>query len=222
MNNRFYMICTRDTVGSNASFHCKDGKGYATDIDKAHVYTLEEAQRAWEHGRCIDQPVCTESVLSLAEYHVDCQYIPNETVIESKCNYYVGYVKGDWDGNDVYWLNNRGYPSTNFSIAKRFTTPDLTMDNIVWLPFDIADAQKRRTFRLANFSARSMVQSKGLRVPEWLKKQRRRKGSSGKTRWNCPCCGKISWQHNPYDYDGCLDSACDEYRSNNYLYALEC
>ncbi len=208
----FYMICTRETVGSNASFHCKDGKGYATDIDKAHVYTLEEAQRAWEHGRSIDQPVCAESVLSLAEYHVDCQYIPDETVIDKQCNYYVGYLKDDWDGNDVYWLNDRGYPSTNFSIAKRFTIPDLTMDNIVWLPFDVADAQKRRTFRLANFNARSMVQSAGLRVPEWLKKQRRRKENSGKTRWNCPCCGKISWQHNPYDYDGCLDRYCSEYR----------
>ncbi|WP_277850493.1 hypothetical protein [Moellerella wisconsensis] len=206
------MICTRETVGSNASFHCKDGKGYATDIDKAHVYTLEEAQRAWEHGRSIDQPVCAESVLSLAEYHVDCQYIPDETVIDKQCNYYVGYLKDDWDGNDVYWLNDRGYPSTNFSIAKRFTIPDLTMDNIVWLPFDVADAQKRRTFRLANFNARSMVQSAGLRVPEWLKKQRRRKENSGKTRWNCPCCGKISWQHNPYDYDGCLDRYCSEYR----------
>ncbi|KPD01973.1 hypothetical protein V5070_02855 [Moellerella wisconsensis] len=208
----FYMICTRDTVGSNASFHCKDGKGYATDIDKAHIYTLEEAQKAWEHGRSIDQPVCTESVLSLAEYHVDCQYIPRETVIQEGCTSYVGYVKGDWDGNDVYWLNDRGYPSTNFSIAKRFTTPDLTMDNIVWLPLDIADAQKRRTFRLANFNARSMVQSAGLRVPEWLKKQRRRKGNSGKTRWNCPCCGKISWQYDPYTFSGCLDIYCREYR----------
>lgn len=208
----FYMICTRDTVGSNASFHCKDGNGYATDIDKAHVYTLEEAQRAWEHGRSIDQPVSKFWVDALADYHVDCQYIPRETVIQESCNNYVGYVKGDWDGNDVYWLTEGYKPVTNFSFAKQFCEPDLTMDNIVWLPFDIADEQKRRTFRLASFNARSMVQSVGLRIPEWLKKQRRRKGNSGKTRWNCPCCGKISWQHNPYDYDGCLDGTCREYR----------
>lgn len=208
----FYMICTRDTVGSNASFHCKDGKGYATDIDKAHVYTLEEAQRAWEHGRSIDQPVSKFWVDALADYHVDCQYIPRETVIQEGCTSYVGYVKGDWDGNDVYWLTEGYKPVTNFSFAKQFCEPDLTMDNIVWLPFDIADAQKRRTFCLSSFKARTMVQSAGLRIPEWLKKQRRRKGSSGKTRWNCPCCGKISWQHNPYDYDGCLDRCCSEYR----------
>lgn len=207
----FYMICTRETVGSNASFHCKDGKGYATDIDKAHIYTLEEAQRAWESGRSIDQPVSKFWVDALANYHVDCQYIPRETVIQEGCTSYVGYVKGDWDGNDVYWLTEGYMPVTNFSFAKQFCEPDLTMDNIVWLPFDIADAQKRRTFRLASFNARSMVQSAGLRIPEWLKKQRRRKGSSRKTRWNCPCCGKISWQYDPYTFSGCLDYKCEEY-----------
>ncbi|XQH61416.1 hypothetical protein QPE40_28205 [Klebsiella pneumoniae] len=28
MSNRFYMLCTRETVGSNASFHCHNGNGY--------------------------------------------------------------------------------------------------------------------------------------------------------------------------------------------------
>lgn len=51
MSNRFYMLCTRETVGSNASFHCHNGNGYSSNIDRAHVYTLEEAQRSWELGR---------------------------------------------------------------------------------------------------------------------------------------------------------------------------
>ncbi len=45
MNNRFYMMCLRETVGNNASFHCHNGNGYSSDIDRAHVYTLEEAQK---------------------------------------------------------------------------------------------------------------------------------------------------------------------------------
>lgn len=47
MSNRFYMMCLRETVGNNASFHCHNGNGYSSDIDRAHVYTLEEAQK---HG----------------------------------------------------------------------------------------------------------------------------------------------------------------------------
>ncbi|EKI4633759.1 hypothetical protein PC147_004822, partial [Escherichia coli] len=53
MNNRFYMMCLRETVGNNASFHCHNGNGYSSDIDRAHVYTLEEAQKAWNCGRDI-------------------------------------------------------------------------------------------------------------------------------------------------------------------------
>ena len=62
MTNRFYMMCSRETVGNNASFHCHNGNGYSSDIDRAHVYTLEEAQKAWNCGRDIDQPVCADSV----------------------------------------------------------------------------------------------------------------------------------------------------------------
>ncbi|HFN5956445.1 TPA: DUF551 domain-containing protein [Escherichia coli] len=66
MNNRFYMMCLRETVGNNASFHCHNGNGYSSDIDRAHVYTLEEAQKAWNCGRDIDHPVCADSVDAMA------------------------------------------------------------------------------------------------------------------------------------------------------------
>lgn len=65
--NRFYMMCLRETVGNNASFHCHNGNGYSSDIDSAHVYTLEEAQKAWNCGRDIDQPVCADSVDALEQ-----------------------------------------------------------------------------------------------------------------------------------------------------------
>lgn len=102
MTNRFYMMCSRETVGNNASFHCHNGNGYSSDIDRAHVYTLEEAQKAWNCGRDIDQPVCADSVDAMAVWHVDCQYIPTESLIESDCTAYVAYKKGSWNGNDVY------------------------------------------------------------------------------------------------------------------------
>ena len=57
MSNRFYMMCLRETVGNNDSFHCHNGNGYSSDIDRAHVYTLEEAQKAWNCGRDIEPPI---------------------------------------------------------------------------------------------------------------------------------------------------------------------
>lgn len=215
MENKFYMLCTRETVGSNASFHCKDGMGYSSDIDKAHIYTQEEAQSAWNSGRSIDQPVSKSWVDGLSEYHVDCQYIPRETVIQEGCTSYVGYVKSNWDGNDVYWLTEWRKPAVNFSEAKKYEQADMLRDSVVWLPFELADANKRRTFAISKFNTRSMVQGCGLRIPDWLKKQRRRK-DSGKTRWNCPCCGKISWQYDPYTFSGCFDFSCKAYHNGIY------
>lgn len=214
MSDRFYMICTRDTVGNNASFHCYKGNGYSSNIDSAHVYTREEAQRSWELGREIDQPVCADSVDALAVWHVDHQGIPHETVIENGCNEYVAFKKGDWNGNDVYWLQSAGLPTDDFSKATIFTQANLEEPGVVWLPYSTADAVKRRTFNINALNRRTMVQGAGLLMPDWLKKQNRRKANrTGKVRWNCPCCGRISWQYNPYDFDGCSNFNCEGWRA---------
>ncbi|EFN5018078.1 hypothetical protein FQJ41_05890 [Escherichia coli] len=213
MTNRFYMMCSRETVGNNASFHCHNGNGYSSDIDRAHVYTLEAAQKAWNCGRDIDQPVCADSVDAMAVWHVDCQYIPTESLIESDCTAYVAYKKGSWNGNDVYWLQHGGLPTDDFSKATIFSVANKNEPGIVWLPFSIADAAKRRTFNINNFNRRTMVQGAGLVMPDWLKEQNRRKKSrSGKVRWNCPHCGKITWQYSPYDFECCSDYNCEGWR----------
>ncbi|EKN4861460.1 hypothetical protein [Yersinia enterocolitica] len=206
MQNRFYMACLRDTVGRNMAFHCYRGCGYATDIGKAHIYTLEEAQKSWNLGRDIDLPVSADAIDAAAVWHVDHQLIPSKNTIETDCAGYVAFIKDKWNRNDVYWLSDL-MPTDDFNKAKVFPEPDVTESSLVWLPFVTADAVKRRTFNIDQLNRRTMIQAAGLRVPDWLKRQTRRK-SSGKTRWNCPHCGKISWQYNPYDFDGCADWAC--------------
>ena len=213
MSDRFYMMCIRETVGDNASFHCQNGNGYSSDIDRAHVYTLEDAQKSWNLGREIDQPISADSVDALSVWHVDCQRLPTESVIEEGCTAYVAYMKGNWNGNDVYWLQSGGLPTDDFSKAFVFASANPEEPGVVWLPFAKADAVKRRTFNINELNRRTMVQSAGLVMPGWLKKYNRRKANrSGKVRWNCPCCGKISWQYNPYDFDSCLDVNCDGWR----------
>lgn len=153
------------------------------------------------------------SVDAMAVWHVDCQYIPTESLIESDCTAYVAYKKGSWNGNDVYWLQHGGLPTDDFSKATIFSVANKNEPGIVWLPFSIADAAKRRTFNINNFNRRIMVQGAGLVMPDWLKEQNRRKKSrSGKVRWNCPHCGKITWQYSPYDFEGCSDYNCEGWR----------
>lgn len=209
--NTFYMACLRDTVGSNMAFHCVNGAGYTTDIDKAEVFTREDAQRFWESGRDIDLPVSRYWVNALSDYHVDCQRLPVANVTVEGCQRYVGYVKGRWDGNDLYWLCDGHVPVTNFHNATIYDKPDLSREDVVWIPFELADEAKRRTFAVRLLDRRSMIQGKGLKMPEWLKRQKHRKASSGKVRMNCPGCGKIHWQLNPYDFEGCTHWDCPEY-----------
>lgn len=219
MSSRFYKICLRDTVGSNASFWRVDGQGYSTDIDQAEVYTLEEAQREWQTAREIDQPVCADSVERHAVYHVDHQHIPGITQIQEGCTQYVAFQKGRWDGNDMFWLCNDALPTPDFSKAAVFTTPNLDAKDVVWLPFALVDAKKRRTFPL-HLLNRRMVSGAGLVIPEHIKrarridadrKRRKKKNPEAgtKSRFNCPACGRIHWQLNPYDFEGCSNWMCD-------------
>ena len=204
MKNRFYLACFRDNVGSNVSFQCKEFKGYHTDIDQAHECTLEEAQRKFNHAREYDLPLSADHVDALAVWKVDHQYLPLKSDL-SPSDKYVFFVKGIWDGNDVYWTDLNGSKSTNFLHAQvigRTAAESINHNDYVVVPFELANKSKRRTFDFRKVDKRTMVQGAGLKTPEHLKKAKR-KSLNPKTRFNCPKCGKINWQHNPYDFEVC-------------------
>lgn len=204
MSNRFYLACTRNRVGSNEGFWAIDGAGYTTNLDHAHVYTLEEAQEAWNKYRVIEQPLCADQVDALAIWKVDYQYIPQTTTLTNS-DEYVAYTRNRHDGNDVYWLTDLR-ESLNFSEAKRYnkiTASGNQDNNLVFIPFDIANSKKRRTFDYNLINHRKMITSVGLITPEHIKRYRRRKPVTGKVRFNCPSCGKINWQYNPEYFEGC-------------------
>lgn len=200
--DRFYFACLRDTVGTNMTFHGKGGSGYPTDLDKAEILTKKEAQRFWEVGREFDLPVDADLVDANAVFHVDCQHIPHESTTVDGCTQYVAYIKRKWNGNDVYWLTETGGNSTDFLKAKVFAAP-VVEEGVVCIPFFMADAKKRRTFDLGLLNKRTMVQGAGLVTPAHVKRELRRKSTSGKTRVNCPDCGKINWQHNYHEFESC-------------------
>ena len=209
-SNRFYLACLRDNVGSNVSFHAKAGRGYTSDLDKAEIYTQAGAQAAWNRGRSFDQPLCANQVDKLAIWKVDCQYIPCESEMPEGVHRFVGFMKGRWDGNDVYWLQEDGRPTINFQQASVFSKP-IDNDNEVWMPFITAEKAKRRTFNSYMINRNTLVQGAGLVTPGHIKRYRRRK-ESDKTRFNCHGCGQIVWQENPHDFNGCKNKSCEEFR----------
>lgn len=206
-SNRFYLACLREVTGTNLGFHGKTG-GYPSDVSQAREYTLDEAQRAWNGARSIDLPVCADRVDAETVLHVDCQLIPYETTVEPGCTRYVAFQKCRWDGNDVYWVTEDGLPTTDFTQAAIFEAPG-DDERLAYLPFEMADSVKRPTFDVSKLDRRRMIQAAGLITPEHIKKARRR--SSGKIRWNCPGCGRLHWQHNPHDFNGCNNTDCDEW-----------
>lgn len=214
MKKRFYLACFRDNVGANIAWHATNGCGYVTDLDRAHEYTLDEAQRAWDQAREYDQPISADHVDALSVFKVDCQRLPADNVI-SGTGPYVAFKKGSWSGNDVYWLTGSGASSLGFLDAKKLSKTEASSLGCAYIavPFELADKAKRRTFDYNKFERRSMVQGAGLVTPPHIKKYKRRKPNP-KVRFNCPSCGKLHWQYNPYDFESCNDSDCSEHASN--------
>ena len=68
-------------------------------VDQAHVYTLEQAQVAWDNARSIDQPIAVHHVRKHIVWKVDYQYIPSISQIDDP---YIKYV-----ALDVIWQHKR-------------------------------------------------------------------------------------------------------------------
>ncbi|RKG33022.1 hypothetical protein [Acinetobacter tianfuensis] len=204
MKNRFYLRSPHGNTGSNMVFHAVNGQGYTTNLALAHVYSLAEAQREYELARDGEHPVSADHVDKLSVEKVDHQGLPSESVYADWASSYVVYKKGVYDGNDVYWVSGEGV-TTDLSQADIYTQSEalqINQSSFVALPFDLVEAKARRTFKASLFNSRKMITAAGLRIPKRIQKLRRRQPSP-MTRFNCPECGKINWQHNPYDFEGC-------------------
>jgi hypothetical protein len=206
----FLMACTRETLGGNMSFHCKSGGGYNTDISLAQTYTKTEAQRAWDHGREIEQPIALSAIEPLVVLKVDCQRIPHANTFD-KNKHYVAFRANTWSGNHLFWMDSEGNLSLDFTqarvLAKNEAFELAQKDEHIVVPFSLADSVKTPNFEIEHFNPRTMVQSKGLIIPHKIKLSRRRKPRSN-ARFNCPCCGKVNWQ--PINVEPYLLSCSDD------------
>jgi len=213
--NRFYKTSCHGGVGSNVCFHGIQGAGYVTNLDESHIYTLEEAQKEVNSGHMRNHPeqelfLSADHVDALCVWKVDCQYIKFKyPEVKDPNDEYVAYKKQCWDGNDLGFASELHF-SYDYSSARVFTSEQIEkidFDGWVVVPKFHTDEIARRTFQYKNINRRKMISCAGV---IGIHKPRRR-STTGKERWNCPTCGKINWQYNPYDFEGCNDSNCKDW-----------
>ncbi|MGY3876304.1 hypothetical protein ACW5WK_02475 [Aeromonas enteropelogenes] len=212
----FYLRDTRSNVGSTCMFWAENGNGYTTNLDRAHVYTLEEAQRHF-NDRHTDVPLCKALVDDLATVRVDHQYLDeSQGGLGADGGKYVIHVnRGDYDGNDVYWKAERGR-TVNLSDALVLTKDEAEqamrfLDDAAIYPFLYAVSISRRTFQARNVNERRMVTAAGIRKP----KRPRKRQTTGRTRGNCYLCGKVTWGFSPYEAYSCAEAAREKYGASH-------
>lgn len=216
MKNRFYKA--NGHVGSTLLFWAINDCGYTTNIDQAEIYTREEMQRDVDNGYLRNEdelPLCAESANALAQWRVDCQFIckiyPEH---KDPNNEYVSVKRNCWDGNDLAFCTGMGW-DFDYSKAKSFSSADIDTftaiieranQNMYFVPRFHADEIARRTFQKQNINRRKMITAAGI---VGLRKKRKRQ-STGKTRFNCICCGKIIWEfaHPDTPINCCSGSCC--------------
>jgi hypothetical protein len=208
MNQMFYLRDSRSNVGDTCLFWAKDGAGYVSDLNKAEVYTKEEAQRYFD-SRDTDIPYSKEHVDQLATIRVDHQYLPDSEVkADDLC---VIHIVGDYNGNDVFWLTD-AYHSIEYADALVVSHAE-ALKKVAHLakynvkadiyPKQAIDMIARRTFQVANINKRKMVTGAGIKNNHPRKRPR---PTTWKTRGNCPNCGKVTWGGNPYEAYTCADA----------------
>lgn len=212
----FYLRDTRTNVGSTCMFWALNGNGYTSNLDKSHVYTLEEAQSHF-NDRYTDVPLSKALVDELVTVRVDHQYLDEShggEVVDGG-EYVIHVSRGDYDGNDVYWKAERGC-TANLSDALVLTKDEAEqamrfLDDAVIYPFLYVVSISRRTFQARNVNERRMITVAGIRKP----KRRSERPTTGRTRGNCPDCGKVTWGFNPYEAYTCAEAAREKYGASH-------
>jgi hypothetical protein len=208
MSQLFYLRDSRSDVGDSCMFWAKDGAGYTTNLEAAHVYTLAEAQCHF-NSRATDIPYCKDQVDQLATVRVDHQYLPDAlATADDLC---VIHIVGDYNGNDIYWLTD-AYHSIELTDALELSHADavnkvahLAKYNVqaeIYSKLSI-DNIARRTFQVSNVNKRKMVTVAGIKNNHPRKRNR---ATTGRTRGNCPHCGKVTWGGNPYEAYTCAEA----------------
>jgi hypothetical protein len=200
---QFFLKSRHGDFCSSVSFHNKNGAGYGTDLRNLGLFTLEEAQNELDHD-IKSIPLLSNEVLKFSVDRVDMQYL-DETLgkpvnLHDECVIQIG---GCWDGNDIKFKNEM-FGTYNLKsavvVSYQAAIGYCNEGNTIWLK-SYLDSIARPTFQSENINMKTMVRDAGIKY----KKPRVPRPTTGKTRGNCPKCGKITWDFNRYENAHCSD-----------------
>ena len=200
--NEFYLRDTRSDVGNTCMFWRKDGNGYGSSLTDAEIFTYEQAQRYADEKRHFI-PLSKSQVDQVVTIRVDMQ------CLELNCDFSEGMIvhryPGQYDGNDIFFDNGTGGYTANYNEAKIYDSMGaitaLQNQSGAVLSKSFLDAICRPTLQADNVNHRKMMTSAGIKY----RAPRYKRPTMGKTRGNCPECGKITWDFNPYENAHCSD-----------------
>ncbi|WP_278384328.1 hypothetical protein [Alteromonas mediterranea] len=209
MNQEYFLTSRHGGVGSTAMFHNKDEKGYGSDLRNLETYSAEKAQKYHDQYGRESLPLLAAKVLASSTKRVDHQYINFNEGMAIPGQLCVVTNPRDYDGNDIFFrakASHQMHWTPNLDEALVYKFEELPNLGSTLMPWSLAymTTKARPTFQLKNINTRSMC--RGVKL-----KKKYTPSNSNKVRWNCPACGKISWQYNPYDFEGCSDINCSEW-----------
>ena len=206
--DEFYLRDTRSDVGSTCMFWAKDGRGYASDLRKAEVFSHEEAQKYADRQDHF-VPLSKAAVDAVATIRVDMQ------LLKLNCDFSKGIVIHrrftSYDGNDIFFDDGEGGCTADYNEAKVYAEADdlaaLPNQYGAVLSKAFLDTICRPTIQQKNINHRKMITAAGIKY----RSPRKKRTGTGKTRGNCPECGKITWDYNPHE-----NAYCDDHSDHCY------
>lgn len=207
MKDMYFLTSRHGNCGTSVMFHNKDEHGYGTNLNELQLYTREEAQKYHNQYGRESLPLLAEKVIERSNLRVDCQYIDYKEGMPFRSEDMVIVIPSMYDGNDICFVGvdkSQTYDIDKARVFRYHDLPKLGCSRMPWSA-DYLKSRSRPTFQQGNINTRSMCRGVNL-----IKKKYHSR--SGKERWNCPSCGKINWQYNPYDFEGCSDVFCSEYK----------
>lgn len=194
MTDQFYLQDSRSHVGDGLQFWAKGGHGYVTDLDKAELFTKEQACR----HRDTDIPWPKDYIDARAHYGVDHQFMDeraSDAMLSAGCRVYV-QAPGAWNGNDVYWVHHRpGKFTEDVGLAFAMSLEQAKADHgngmlsgarKIWHA-DYIDTIRRRLVHRQNVDIKQALRGTGIKLPK-AKPQNRRSYSN---LTNCHGCGRF-------------------------------
>lgn len=217
--DQFYLRSRHGDCGNSVMFHALNGRGYTTDLAKAHVFTREEATKEWGFEEK-SVPLSKPHVDDLAETRVDMQYIesiPHDEISMDCDKSYFICLSGKYDGNDLFFLSKPAHQKrwTN-DFTKAMTLPGgaLVRNQLEVAgmfgnsDFHVLECEHtksicRQTFQRQNVNLRKMTTCAGIKKPKWKRYKVQR--------YNCNKCGRFISEEHFYaggHYDLCDSASC--------------